>query len=281
MPELPEVEVFRQFAERHAWGKPIAQVQILQPKILKSTSSEQVQRLLTGRTLTHSLRRGKYLFLKPDAPARRTSQPWMLFHFGMTGYFSQFDDPTHIQTAYGDRHTEARHIRLQLDWNCSGHFAFHEQRMFGYVQLVDDPETFLNAKQLGPDALTVPWKAFDTRLHGRKGALKPMLMDQSVLAGIGNVYADEILFQCRLHPLQAVHTLKDRQRRALHAQTLEVLQNTISVQADRKQLPATYMTHTRQPQGICPRDGQHFTVQSIGGRTTYFCNTCQPLMQAP
>lgn len=272
MPELPEVEVFRRFAEQHALNRTIQSVQIFHPKILEKLSASALQSAVQGQRFIQAARHGKLLFLQLDSVPSR----WVFMHFGLTGYLSRFQgDATDIVTAYNEPEGKGGHIRVQFDFEDGSHLAFHEQRMFGKLGLTDDPAASIAQRKMGPDALAVDADTFAGLLSKRAGRLKPVLMDQGVIAGIGNVYADEMLFQCKLHPCLPLARLSKRDIRCLFEQMEDILQKTVAADADRSQLPKSYLLHARTKKGTCPRDGTSLQIETIGGRTTHFCPTCQ------
>lgn len=280
MPELPEVEVFKRFIDQHALDKPVQQVQIFEPKILEATTPEFFQQKITGYRFSGTLRRGKHLFVQIQPVDQNTPicLPWLFLHFGMSGYLSYGTHQKTLCNAYNDAKLKHEHVRIRFDFLDGSHLAFHEQRMFGKAGLIDNPQNYIESKQLGPDALTIDRKTFISQLKHRKGSIKPALMDQSVVAGIGNVYADEILFQCRIHPESKVACLSTEQYNDLYQHTISVLQKTVAAGADRALLPKEYLLHVRHPKGRCPESATLFDIKQIGGRTTYFCPNCQPLI---
>ncbi len=272
MPELPEVEIFKRFAEQHALHQAITGIEVLHPGILEGVTPTQLARTLTGRVLDAARRHGKHLFLRiGDSPR------WLVLHFGMTGFLVHYTNENRILTAYGDTKNRNGHLRVRFDLADGSHFGLDEQRMFGKLGVIEDPEAYIRARRLGPDALTVKLNTFRQGLRARKGSLKPALMDQALVAGVGNVYADEALFQCRLHPALKISALDDTGLRRLHRAMRQVLQTTVDCEADRDRLPKGYLTHHRHKQGHCPRDGALLQIQTVGGRTTYFCPVCQRL----
>jgi len=286
MPELPEVEIFRRFMERHALRQNITAVQVLHPKGLRSVSEADFQNALVGNRFVETQRRGKYLLARLEpantAPQRTKTKRkaslqtnWVVFHFGMTGIFSYASPQQKPVNAYEDDLNRESHIRVSFLLENGGKFHFHDQRLFGYVSLTEQADTFFASKKLGPDALTVDAQEFEQKLKGKKGALKPVLMDQSIVAGLGNIYADELLFQTALHPAHPIHTLSSEQRLLLHSTMQDILNRTIALKVDRDQLPDHYLWHQRQAKGHCPRDGSALNIETIGGRTTYYCPECQ------
>lgn len=285
MPELPEVEIFRRFMERHALQQTIQDVQILHPKGLRDLSPNAFRDMTVGHQFVETLRRGKHLLARLSNPEAHTStkrgnantQPadWLLFHFGMTGIFSYQAAGQPSVNAYEDTINRDAHIRVSFSLANGGQFNFHDQRLFGYVSHTNDPQAYFQQKKLGPDALSITEPEFARQLERRKGALKPVLMDQAVVAGLGNIYADELLFQTHLHPEHPVSQLNAKTIRQLHEQMQDILNRTIALDVERDDLPKGYLWHQRKAKGHCPRDGQPLQVESIEGRTTYFCPKCQ------
>ncbi len=288
MPELPEVETFRRFTERYALHVPVTDVRVFKPKILENTTELALEQALIGRCLLETRRVGKHLLVRIGSPSeiassemksREMAPPldlgWLFLHFGMTGFLSYERDGQSVVNAYGNPALPNAHIRVQLALADGGLFNFHEQRMFGKLGLTTDAAAYFQARKLGPDALTVDRETFVAALQKRKGQLKPALMDQSLVAGVGNVYADEALYQCGLHPGRQASGLSAKEVTALHQQVVDVLQRTVAVAADRDQLPAHYMLHQRHPKAVCPSGGHPLSIASFGGRTTYFCPVCQ------
>ncbi len=279
MPELPEVETFKRFIDRYALGRAVQEVQVLHPKILEGVTQAALIAAVQGNCFTRTVRRGKHLFIGLAPAGGKTNVkalPWLYLHFGMTGYLSYTEQGRTMVNAYGDPARTDAHVRVRFAFEDGSHLDFHEQRLFGKAGLVDDPQAYMDAKRLGPDALDVDCKTFLAALKRRKGQIKPVLLDQSLVAGIGNVYADEMLFQCRIHPEKRVADLSQGQLDCLYAQMVAVLQNTVDAEAAREQLPKGYLIHHRGKKGRCPRDKTPLAVQTIGGRTTYFCPACQP-----
>lgn len=279
MPELPEVETFKRFVDRYALGRVVHTVQVLHSKILENTLEKDFIAAIQGHRLSRTLRRGKHLFVALE-PKRKMKQsavetPWLYLHFGMTGYLSYTGQGRTIVNAYGDPSRPEAHVRVRWDFEDGSCLNFHEQRLFGKAGLVENPQIYLQRRNIGPDALDIQQEPFIESLQSRKGQIKPVLLDQSLVAGIGNVYADEMLFQCGIHPERRTAELSDADLRCLYAQMVDVLQNTVNAGADRTQLPKGYLIHVREKKGQCPRDGSPLQIKQVGGRTTYFCPQCQ------
>jgi formamidopyrimidine-DNA glycosylase len=266
MPELPDVELFKRYLDAHALRQRIERVQVNDARILADVPPERFAAQLEGRAFEASRRHGKHLLVQ------LTGDGWLTLHFGMTGGLACFRDPN----------DDPPYDRVRFDFAGGGHLAYVNRRMLGRVGLADDAEAFIAAEQLGPDALDPAFDlaAFEAALGGRGRELKALLMDQAVIAGIGNLYADEILFQARLHPRTRTDRLDRASRRRLFEQIRQVLETAIACGAGAEQLldrlPQNYLLPQRQAGRHCPRCGAALATLKSGGRTSYFCPRCQP-----
>src|SRR5215217_3969875 len=193
MPELPDVEVFKRYLNAISLHQKIESVEVRNSKILGIVSASKLQSTLKGRMFESTRRHGKNLFVELDDGG------WLLMHFGMTGRLKYFKDIDQ----------DPPHDRLLISFENRYHLAFDCQRMLGKVDLIEDLEEFIGEKKLGPDLLELDYLCFRERFEGRKGAVKSALMNQQVVAGVGNIYSDEILFQARVHPVTEVGRLDD------------------------------------------------------------------------
>jgi formamidopyrimidine-DNA glycosylase len=260
MPELPEVEHFRQEFESYTFGHKILDVKVTDPGILGDISPHKLNSQLKGHQFTHTHRHGKFLFGE-FIPGR-----WVVFHFGMTGSFREFAKLIPPEP----------HDRVLFALDNQRILAFNDQRKFGFIDIVDNIDQFIVHRKFGPDALTVNFSEFDSRLNRRTKAIKTILLDQSVIAGVGNLYADEALFQAQIHPLTLGSNLNQDQRRKLLDQIHQILQTAIKFGANYGKFPSNFFIHQRESNGICPRCASLLISRKIGGRTTYFCEKCTP-----
>src|SRR5579883_1229564 len=264
MPELPDVENYGRYFKRHGLRKTITGVYVGDTRALDHISQHQLQQHVVGAKFTATRRHGKHLFV------RISTGGWLTMHFGMTGYLAAFKDEA----------DEPSHDRVRFDFGRSGHLGYIDPRLFGRVGYADDADAFIKAHKLGPDALDpkLDLARFKEALAG-DGGLKATLMDQSRLAGIGNIFADEILFQTRLHPLTATNKLTGRQFKALLTATRSVFKTAIAAGAGAEgyweSLPRTYLLRQRDKGGVCPRSHGPLSIMTAAGRTTYFCGKCQ------
>jgi formamidopyrimidine-DNA glycosylase len=253
MPELPEVEIYARYFARHALGQPIARVDIRDDRVL-AVRREQLTRALRGRSFTRVHRHGKNLFAEAGAQ-------WLHLHFGMSGDLAYYND------------TPPRFARVIFDFANGAHLAFEDMRLFGVVGLTPSPEAYIDEHRLGPDPLepsfTLP--RFRAITDKRRGAVKALLMTQEIIAGVGNLYADETLFQTSIHPRRAVDRLSDSELRAIHTTLRRILRDVIARRERGGELPHRYLTANREEGERCPRCGGTIARTVVFGRTTYFC----------
>lgn len=257
MPELPEVEIYRKYFNETSLNKKISEVEILAPKMLKEITPEQFSEKLVGKKFTSSYRHGKYFFAVVNKDLS------IAIHFGMTGYLLYFKN----------EEERTKHIRLMFKFSDGSHLAYDNQRMFGSIHLINDIKEFIRKKDLGPDPISDNLSHIDFKklLEKKKGAVKPVLMDQSVIAGIGNVYADEILFQTAIHPLREVSTLSDKELKSVYSSMMKIFKLAINKEAERDAFNNSYLLRHRKKNAECPKCGGEIQAKTIGGRTTYFC----------
>lgn len=153
-----------------------------------------------GRQFESTMRHGKYLL------ARLDDGPWLTLHFGMTGRLKYFKDVE----------KEPAHDRLLIGFRNGYRLAYDRQRKLGRVGLTDGPKIFVEERELGPDALELSRKDLEERLGRSRGSVKTALMTQKLIAGIGNIYSDEILCQARVHPKTRAGELSEDQIKDLH-----------------------------------------------------------------
>jgi formamidopyrimidine-DNA glycosylase len=256
MPELPDVEEFRRRFARHAVGRMIGDVVVTDAGILRNVTADELGDALRGRRFDEPERRGKWLIACTDGPTP-------LIHFGMTG------DIEWAANADG-RHAHDRVIFV-LD---RGEIRYRNLRKLGGLWLArDGADVDALLSRLGPDALSIDRRDFLKLLERRRGGIKAALMDQTFLAGVGNLLADEILWRARIHPLRPIGELSTEERSRLYRALRTVIARTVDRYPEGYE---TRWTNARgRPQARCPRCRTELARTVVGGRTTYFCPTCQ------
>lgn len=263
MPELPDVEVFKRNLDAQALRQPVAGVHVGRraARLLHGTTPPMLDHKLRGRALVSTRRHGKYLFARTDGAG------WLVLHFGMTGRLEYAKSAMRLPA-------DAEFL-LQFE-NGAG-LAYLSPRKLGRIDWTDDPDDYAAARGLGPDAFAIDYAVFRQRAVGRRGGVKAWLMDQSVLAGIGNAYSDEILFQSGIHPTHSVAKLDEAVLKRLHETMRRVLQQAIDADADRQAMPDGFLLPQRHAGGRCPGSGEPVKTIRVGGRTAYYCSKDQPL----
>jgi formamidopyrimidine-DNA glycosylase len=173
---------------------------------------------------------------------------------------------------YGDE-AQRRFAKVVFDVDNGRHLAFEDMRLFGVVDVTKSPDDFIHEHSLGPDPLdeTFDLRAFRAIVGKRRGAVKSLLMSQDIIAGIGNLYADETLFRTGIHPRRSVDTLSPSEVRNIHTTMRSILRETIARKEADQDYPPRYLIHHREEGARCPRCGGTIARAVVFGRTTYFC----------
>jgi formamidopyrimidine-DNA glycosylase len=259
VPELPDVEGFRRYLARHAEGHRIEHVDAPDRQLLRNRSPQAFERALRGERFERPRRHGKWLI----APVGGVE---VLLHFGMTGLL-RWTAPEQPR----DRHDRVIFV-------CDGgELRYNNMRRFGGVWLArDEDERVAVTGRLGPDAAALDRERFEELLAGRRGAVKAALMDQRLIAGIGNLLSDEILWRACIHPSTPVATLDRRRRDRLY----EALRAAVGESIRHGRIPRgeRWLTRVRDDrEARCPRCGTRLRRATIAGRTACWCPRCQRL----
>lgn len=260
MPELPDLAVYKHYFDATSLHQEISAVDLKEGGLLKNTSLSELKDALLGHEFLSTRRYGKWLFSELD------HDPWLVLHFGMTGELKYFRDQDDVP----------QYSQLLICFANGDQLAYVSIRKLGEIRFIQEVDPFLQAKQLGPDAQTLDQAQFLALLKDRRGMIKSALMDQQLIAGIGNVYSDEILFQAGIHPRTPVSELEIVQLRKIFRQLGQVLETSIENQADPDQFPDHYLTPRRDIPGSCPRCGGKLEKAAVSGRGAYYCPACQP-----
>ncbi|GAB2554257.1 Fpg/Nei family DNA glycosylase [Spirosoma aerophilum] len=265
MPELPEVEIRRQYLETSSLYQTITHIEVEDKKLL-TTDYATLVNALVGRQFTGTQRVGKNLFIFTDV-----QDVIVHMHFGMTGdldyYHASLDRP--------------RFARIVFEFNSGFNLGFLCPRKFERVGLIDNIDTFLQRKKIGEDGLDISLNTLTKQVRRKKAFIKPVLLDQSVVAGLGNWIVDEVLFQAFIHPEQRADTLTDDQMVNLHIAIRLVLETAIRFEATYRDFPVGFLIHVREwdnspyddveAHKYCPRCQTRIERSVVGGRTTFFC----------
>lgn len=261
MPELPEVEIQKEYLDANALNSRITKTEVRSPEMLAGVSVRQLQRALKGRVFERSRRHGKYLF------ARVSGGPWLVMHFGMTGSLQFFRE----------KDQEPKFSRILIYFEKGRRLAYISRRKLGRVQLVDSVGEFIEEQQLGPDALdpTYSFKQFNQSYAGSSSMIKSALMNQKALAGVGNEYSDEILYQAGVHPQKKCREMSEEDLKLVYRQMRKVLRTAVERKADPSRYPRSFLLPHRHGDGKCPGGKGDLKSIKVGGRTSFFCPSRQ------
>ncbi len=271
MPELPEVETIVRNLSSKLKGLEISSVKIIYPPVLRNKKPSLINDL-KGRKVVGVRRRGKMLLINFE---RNLS---LLIHLKMTGQLlfypggKPWDKHTHFILSFKDEKNELR---------------FRDVRKFGFISCIRNLDISYadELKNLGPEPLEIDFSLFKKLFQGRKARLKSLLLNQNFIAGIGNIYADEILFQAKLHPLTPASHLGDDDLRRLLKAMRGVLRKAIihkgssirsftNAEGKRGKFQNYHQVYGRESQScfIC---GEQIKRIRLGGRSSFFCPRCQ------
>jgi formamidopyrimidine-DNA glycosylase len=264
VPELPDVEGFKRYFARHASGRRVRWVDVRAADIVRNTTPRGLARALKGQRLAKPRRHGKWMIV-PVGSDRDDRGLAVLFHFGMTGG---------LKWVGGDGAEPHVHDRVVLGLD-GGELRYRNMRKLGGVWLARTGQPIAAVTgALGPDAQSVSREDLDGLLVRRRGGLKAALMNQRVIAGIGNELSDEILWQARLNPRRVPSRLRSPDRDRLH----RVMQK-VNAESNRRGLiprkPGWFSSQRGKRDGKCPRCNRRLRRETVAGRTAYWCPRCQ------
>ena len=273
MPELPEVETITRAlhcgkdGSCSIVGKKVAQTHLLWERTMANTTDRKLKKRLTGQTVQSVGRRGKFVVITFD-------QETLLIHLRMSG---------DLRVELIHNSLLQKHDRLVIDFTDGYRLVMNDPRKFGRAWLIEDPQEVLG--DLGPEPLDshLTYAQFHQKLKERKRQLKSLLLDQSFLAGLGNIYTDEALHLAHLHPLRKSNSITETQSKKLLNAIRSVLKEGIQrngVSIDWVYRGGDFQNHLR----VYQRDGQSCPVCGatierilVGQRSTHFCPGCQKL----
>jgi len=265
MPELPEVETIKRQLEKVILGKKISAVIVNNPKVIKEPSLELFKRGLEGVKIAKILRKGKALILE------LSSGKSLVTHLRMTG-----------QLVYPG---SAKQSRVSFKLSDNTILDYNDRRILGELRLLDDWRNLKFIRELGPEPFDLPEEEFKKMLSEKKTKIKPLLMDQTFISGIGNLYVAEALFKAKIHPLRPASSLSDKEKENLFSAIEEILDSAIKhkgssidqyvmVSGEKGDYVKYHKVYDREnePCYVCKTPIKRI---SQGGRGTYFCARCQ------
>jgi formamidopyrimidine-DNA glycosylase len=268
MPELPEVETIVRTLAQEVTGCQVSSYSLLFPGVIRNESKEVLDKLF-GKIIISVGRRGKLILLNFQGNLK------LICHLKMTGQFILCHPRESL-----DKHT---HFTLTFS-NCTRELRFRDVRKFGYIFFLTNSDSS-HYLELGPEPLTLDFQNFKRLFNGRSARLKGLLLNQSFIAGIGNIYADEILFAARLNPMIPSSFLEESEIRRLYSAMKRVLKRAIEEggssistyrNADGKQgnYQKFHKVYGRESLP-CYRCGKAVARVRLGSRSCYFCPRCQ------
>ncbi len=276
MPELPEVQTLVDDLNAAGLvGRTITAARLHWPRSVATPTAKAFRRRIHNKTIRSIRRRGKFLVLELSAPTH------LLIHLRMSGRL-------HLVSAKTKR-SKHEHVVLHLD---NAHqLRFHDTRKFGRMYLVDDPLVVLGALGVEPLGRRFTAATLGHMLRGRKRQIKPLLLDQAFIAGLGNIYVDEALWDAKIHPLRLANKISATESAALHRAIRKVLRrglknmgtslgsgraNFYSVPRRRGRNQDKLMVFRRHGEP-CPRCRTPIERIIVGQRSTHLCTLCQQL----
>jgi formamidopyrimidine-DNA glycosylase len=274
MPELPEVQtIVNDLQAAGLVGKCISRAQIYWQRTV-ATDQDKFIRELPGREIRQIQRRGKFIIFE------LTGNCFMLIHLRMSGRLHIVRDTDHRDT----------HERLSISFTDGSELRLHDTRKFARAYLVNDQQTIVG--RLGPEPLDESFRAPDLAmlLNSHARMIKPLLLDQSIIAGLGNIYVDESLWEARIHPCRLANTLTNHEAGVLYRAIRKVLRQglrnlgttlgrghanfySLGQKSGRNKAELKVFRRTGE---ACPRCGDIIQRIAVGQRSTHLCAHCQP-----
>ncbi len=268
MPELPEVETIVRDLRQDIVGRTVMGARFLNRTVWRRRAP--AKKLIVGTQITFVARRGKNILIG------LSNYRVLVGHLGMTGRMTYQAPSDPIR-----KHT---HLTIDLD---IGQVRFNDPRRFGYLDLVhlDKLERLEYLAALGPDALCIPEEIFIDLVRSKKRIIKSLLLDQTILAGMGNIYSDEALFIAKIHPRRVSSGLSRERAAKLHGAMIAVLENAIGARGssmndyvdargEKGSFQNQHLVYGREGKP-CVKCGRPIRRELIGSRSAHFCARCQ------
>lgn len=271
MPELPEVETVRRGLEKLILGKKISNIDIRYSKMIK-TDLDEFKRVLPGQVVKSMGRRGKYLLFY-------LSDKVLISHLRMEGKYFY----------YPDQVPERKHAHLFIQFADGATLVYEDVRKFGTMELLVPEllEAYFLSKKLGPEPTEQDFDlpTFQKALQRSKKPIKSHLLDQTLVAGLGNIYVDEVLWKAKIHPTRLSNSLTAKEARKVHDETIKVLGEAVekggstirtytNAFGEDGTMQEFHQVYDKTGQA-CSRCGAIIEKIQLGGRGTHFCPKCQ------
>lgn len=264
MPELPDVESFKRYFKKTSLNKKIIDIECSSKEQIKKINFQNFRQRLIGRSFEDAWRRGKFLIIKiREIPEK------LVIHFRMTGNL-------HYVKQEAPKIGEDRFTRLSFKFANGFELRWLNMRRLGEIYLVRDLNQIKLIREMGPESLELTKQVFFQLLNKHLDKnIKAFLLDQRNIAGIGNVYSDDILFAAKINPHRKIKTISDKERKILYQMMRKILIKAIEHRPPYGKLPSDWFHYHREDM-ICPRNKNHkLKKEIIAGRSAYFCPICQ------
>lgn len=287
MPELPEVETIRRDLEAYLLGQKIVSVKIFFPKTAKNPAAF-FSSALRGRKITAVSRRGKLLFFSLN----KRPEIFLLVHLKMTGQLIYENAGFKLAGGHGEsgslKELPGKHTRAMFEFSGRRRLFFNDLRKFGYLKIVEAAELKkILAANYGPEPLSSDFSVSVLKeiLENKKRKIKAVLLDQRILAGLGNIYVDEALFAARLHPERLAASLRPAEIAGLYRAINRIIKaaikyrgttfnNYVDSRGQKGNFSARLQVYGRKFQ-LCSRCRQPIQKKKVAGRGTHYCAFCQ------
>ena len=271
MPELPEVETVRRGLEKLILGKKISNIDIRYPKMIK-TDLHEFQKEMPGQIIQSMGRRGKYLLFY-------LSDKVLISHLRMEGKYFYYPDYV----------PERKHAHILIHFEDGGTLVYEDVRKFGTMELLAPEllDSYFISKKLGPEPTEKDFNlgSFKLALKKSKKPIKSHLLDQTLVAGLGNIYVDEVLWRAKVHPSRTSNSLSSQEARKVHDETIKVLGQAVekggstirtytNAFGEDGTMQEFHQVYDKTGQA-CSRCGAIIEKIQLGGRGTHFCPKCQ------
>ncbi len=277
MPELPEVETIRRGLKNATLNKKFIKIKVNLPRLIKIPKSNEFKNRLKDSFVKDITRRGKYISFLLN------TTDYLIIHLGMSGRLIYQGKKLPLFK------TDEKHNHLFFFFEDGSKMIYHDVRQFGKIWLLKKDEKLSCIETLGFEPLEYHFtlKEFYLMLQRNKRSIKSLLMDQKSIAGIGNIYANEILFHSGIHPLRKAHSLKKNEAKRVYFSIRDILSKAIELrgttmidesyrdsQGNKGEYGKIIMVYGKKG-GICPFCGQPLEVIRIENRSTFMCSACQ------
>ncbi|MFQ5861958.1 MAG: Fpg/Nei family DNA glycosylase [Candidatus Brocadiales bacterium] len=264
MPELPDVEGFKRYFKNTSLNKKIVGVECPAKDLIKKITFVRFKEKLIAKRFKNAWRRGKFLIIEIKGIPEK-----LVIHFGMTGNLHYVKQ--------GKERGKDRFSRLIFKFENSYELRWLDMRKLGKVYLVKDPKEIKLIKEMGPEPLGLSRPGFLGLLQGHKGKnIKAFLLDQRDIAGIGNIYSDEILFKAQINPHRKIKTLNLKEKEKICQAMSRVLKGAIRIQPPSGKFGLSWLLSHRGKDMRCPKNKSHqLKREIIANRAATYCPTCQ------